>query len=120
MMARMEHAHLVTINNILVGVTTMKQYAPYEFRFFIDPGHAWLEVPLRLLLSIGRSHMVSQFSYMRGEYVYLEEDCDADIFLSYFTNDEYTIEYLTLSHEAPIRRYDHFWYPDGKSDQKII
>lgn len=88
----------------------MKQYPPYDFRFFIDPGHAWLEVPIQLLLSTGCAPLISEFSYMRNGYVYLEEDLDASTFLSHFTNDEYTLEYLTLKHWSPIREYERYRY----------
>ncbi len=57
------------------------------YRFIEDPGHGWLEVPLRELVELGISQDISAFSYMSragGQasetMVYLEEDCDAPRF----------------------------------------
>lgn len=53
------------------------------FTFHTDPGHGWLEVPVPVLLQIGM--MPSEFSgysYQQGHVVYLEEDCDAPVFIA--------------------------------------
>lgn len=44
--------------------------------FYQDPGHGWARVPLQLLQDLNISEQVSSYSYMRGGYAYLEEDCD--------------------------------------------
>jgi len=49
--------------------------------FFEDPGHGWLRVPLKEVEPI--ADKISPYSYMRGKYAYLEEDCDAWTFLKY-------------------------------------
>lgn len=41
-----------------------------------DAGHAWLRVPLEEGLKYGTG-----YGYMKGEYAYLEEDCEAPAFL---------------------------------------
>ena len=50
------------------------------FLVYSDPGHAWVKVPKaflhRLLGLYWRMHF-TPFSYERGDYAYLEEDCDA-------------------------------------------
>ena len=51
-----------------------------EFYFYTDPGHGWLEVPRGLLAELGISDKVSDYSYQRGESVFLEEDCDYSLF----------------------------------------
>lgn len=47
-----------------------------------DPGHGWLKVPFSALLRAGVADKISAYSYVRGKTVYLEEDCDAEIYLS--------------------------------------
>lgn len=86
----------------------MKQYPHYEFRFFIDAGHGWLEVPLRLILLLNLRDKVSDFSYVKGDMVYLEEDCDAQLILGYLTPDEYTLEYIRIEGLAPMRTYQRY------------
>ena len=44
-----------------------------KLRFYADPGHSWLRVPLSEL----GSFIPSQYSYRGERYAYLEEDCDA-------------------------------------------
>ena len=54
-----------------------------KFRFISDPGHGWLEVPLSELIKSGVQNEVSSYSYYdpKKENVYLEEDCDAGLFI---------------------------------------
>lgn len=50
------------------------------FDFISDPGHGWVKVPVSLLQGLGISREITRYSYMRGAYAYLEEDCDATTF----------------------------------------
>lgn len=52
--------------------------------FWSDPGHGWLVVPVRELASLGISGAISPYSYVSydGETAYLEEDCDAGVYLN--------------------------------------
>ena len=47
-----------------------------------DPGHAWLKVRSIDLINSGVADKISGYSYVRGAYVYLEEDCDAEKYLA--------------------------------------
>ena len=53
------------------------------FKFYADPGHAWLEVTRQELRAAGIAAEISKFSYADpvSNKVYLEEDADAGIFL---------------------------------------
>ena len=44
-----------------------------------DPSHAWLKVPLDVVRRQG--HAYSDYSYKTEEFAYLEEYCDATLFL---------------------------------------
>ena len=58
----------------------------HSFTFYADSGHAWLKVSLADTKSVGLSlDSFSEFSYWRNNkyepFLYLEEDCDAGVFL---------------------------------------
>lgn len=46
------------------------------FTFYNDPGHGWLKVPFKTLVALGIENDISAYSYMFGQFAYLEEDCD--------------------------------------------
>lgn len=51
------------------------------FTVFADPGHAWLKVSLKDLKLVGVNlELITPFSFRRGDFVYLEEDCDVAVF----------------------------------------
>ena len=52
------------------------------FTFFSDPGHGWLAVPRKELERLGILRQISRCSYQKGEYVFLEEDCDFSVFVT--------------------------------------
>ena len=52
--------------------------------FYSDPGHGWLQVPKKALEALGIEKEISSYSYMLGEYAYLEEDCDVARFMEAF------------------------------------
>jgi hypothetical protein len=54
----------------------------YKFKFYSDAGHGWLAVKRKVLLEFLDANQISTYSYQRGGTVYLEEDCDASLFLS--------------------------------------
>jgi len=49
------------------------------FNYFADPGHAWIKCSKDLLKNLGIADQISTWSYMRGNYAYLEEDRDATV-----------------------------------------
>jgi len=57
--------------------------ASTSFRFFIDPGHGWLQVAWFDLKALGLNPRdFSRYSYRDRNQFYLEEDCDAPKFLA--------------------------------------
>jgi hypothetical protein len=71
-----------------------------------DPRHAWLEVPAELIKQLGIGPQISKFSYMHHGKVYLEEDCDAPLFLeaANAAKVRYRVAFLTpLTFDSPIR-----------------
>lgn len=61
--------------------------APMRFKFICDPGHGWLRVPHKVIRDVGlSSKSFSRYSYVDNDYMYLEEDCDAGVFLQAYQN----------------------------------
>jgi len=76
------------------------------YDLYNDPGHAWLKVPRK---EVSRAmHLLTSCSYERGDYVYLEEDCDLITFINLKLNEG--VEVLCREHisskRSKIRRYD--------------
>jgi hypothetical protein len=54
------------------------------YQFFSDPAHGWLKVKVSVLATLGIINNISPYSYIRGDYAYLEEDLDAGVFINAF------------------------------------
>ena len=52
------------------------------YDFYSDPGHGWLHVKLDELVELGIADKISGYSYIKGNDVYLEEDCDMTHFMN--------------------------------------
>ena len=57
------------------------------FKMYSDPGHGWLAVKEKDIEAVGLSIKdFTQFSYRKGNTLYLEEDCDYALFWRAFKN----------------------------------
>ena len=54
---------------------------PKELTFIADDGHGYLKVPMKVLEAYGLIGKVSGFSFKSKQFAFLEEDCDAQMFL---------------------------------------
>ena len=80
-----------------------------KLTFYADPGHGWLEVDRSDLDALGISDKVSRYSYSKGGKAYLEEDCDAGLFIETAKENGWTINIQEMYQEnTPIRNYQHF------------
>ncbi len=83
------------------------------FVLHVDPGHAWLQVPVKLLKELGFIGKITQYSYVdnTNTFAYLEEDCDYGTFVEAYGVGKYqsepTVEFL-YDNDAPIRRMKRF------------
>lgn len=50
--------------------------------FVNDPGHGWLKVPLTDIAALGIETEITPYSYIEGQFAYLEEDLDAPRYLN--------------------------------------
>lgn len=81
------------------------------FTFHTDPGHGWLEVSKQDLNEFYLTDKISSFSYISDDKntIYLEEDCDASLFISEYRKKygdiKYTEEY---SEDSFVRELEHY------------
>jgi len=83
-----------------------------KFTFHADPGHGWLEVEFSDLEELNIQEKISGYSYVRGNKVYLEEDCDAYLFMETAKQNGWTINIQEKYQEnTPIRNYPRYSTP---------
>jgi transposase-like protein len=80
------------------------------YTFHTDPGHGWVEVNRIELVELGIYRKISTYSYQDCDRVYLEEDCDASLFV-----DAYIAKYGvkptfidSYKENTPIRNFHRF------------
>jgi hypothetical protein len=77
--------------------------------FHSDPGHGWLAVKRQELKDLGILNKVSVCSYQKGQTVYLEEDCDAPLFIKAKEAKGENINIKeSYKDNTPIRNYEPF------------
>lgn len=85
----------------------MKQ--PKTYKFHEDPGHGWLAVKRKELIELNIIDKISSYSYQNGDTVYLEEDCDASLFVERMKELNKPFEFnRSFKENTPIRNYQHF------------
>jgi len=52
-----------------------------KHNFFTDGSHGWLKVSKKRLDKLNILDKITSCSFMRGDYVYLEEDCDLSTYI---------------------------------------
>lgn len=75
-----------------------------------DPGHSWLKVPMKELDRLGIADDISSYSYQKGDMAYLEEDCDAGVFIQarVARMEPVKIKEFTRQRMSKIRKYDAY------------
>jgi len=58
----------------------------HTFDFYADPGHGWAKVPMDTLRALNIAGLITQYSYRKGDFAYLEEDCDLETFVRAYQN----------------------------------
>jgi len=84
--------------------------ATKNFIFFTDPGHGWLRVPLKEIERLGIADKISNYSYQKNKMAFLEEDCDAGVFLEAKKAAGEAVNILTArtDRQSKIRKYAMF------------
>jgi hypothetical protein len=80
------------------------------YNFFADGGHGWLEVPLEDVRAVGVWDSITTCSYVKSNYAYLEEDCDASAFVRAVRAAGWRVNFLDhyVDGDSIIRRYKRF------------
>ncbi len=79
-----------------------------QFNFYSDPGHGWLKVSRKDLQQLGIESQITGYSYQRENDCFLEEDCDATLFLNTFKNKfgfEPKLNFYSGDKRSRIRNY---------------
>ena len=81
-----------------------------KIRFYADPGHGWGKVKISKLKDLGILDKISSYSYTRGDYAYLEEDCDLHIFCRAMRAKGKTVTFRAYhsNKSSRIRNYQSF------------
>lgn len=81
-----------------------------KLNFYCDPSHGWLEVMHEDIEALGITGLISQHSHAGAGWVYLEEDCDADLYIQGAKAAGWTIQIVEkyTNSDSHIRRMDSF------------
>lgn len=79
-------------------------------KFYADPGHGWLAVPLADLTNLGIAGEISHYSYMTSTQAFLEEDRDASIYMNAAKDKGWTvnIDHNHSNNDSKIRTYGNY------------
>ena len=81
--------------------------------YYQDPGHGWVRVSVGLLHGLKIAHLITPYSYRRGDHAYLEEDGDLSQLLTAAAAAGITIK-LKQHHTnktSKIRGYAQYYTP---------
>lgn len=77
-----------------------------------DPGHGWLQVSLAKVRDLGIADKISSYSYISRDSVYLEEDCDLEVFAKALIGDgQFDWDKIPMVHhdlDAPCRNFERY------------
>ena len=82
-----------------------------KLTFHSDPGHGWLEVTMAAIRNLGIGEKISRYSYRKGETAYLEEDCDASLYIEGLKVKNIPFEFIEkdTNHPSFIRELRSFY-----------
>jgi hypothetical protein len=77
---------------------------------YTDPGHGWAKVKKSVLANLGIAELVSPYSYQRGDYAYLEEDCDLSLLCKRLLENNTNAKFVPrhTDKESRIRSYERY------------
>jgi hypothetical protein len=81
--------------------------------YYQDPGHGWVRVSVGLLHGLKIAHLITPYSYRRGDHAYLEEDGDLSQLLTAAAAAGITVK-LKQRHtnkQSKIRSYAQYYTP---------
>ena len=81
-----------------------------QYKYFQDPGHGWVEVPIAELRRLNIDDQISPYSYRNGHMAYLEEDCDFSAWAKAKreAGEDYDIKELHTNNDSIVRTFKPF------------
>jgi hypothetical protein len=78
-----------------------------NYKYFQDPSHGWVEVPVAELCRLDVADKISPYSYRNGHLAYLEEDCDFSVWMEAKINagEEYNIVEHHTNNDSIVRSF---------------
>jgi hypothetical protein len=79
---------------------------------YSDAGHAWAKVKKSVLVNLGIADKISHYSYQRGDYAYLEEDCDLTTLCMALNERDTRVKFVEKrsNRDSKIRSYERYEY----------
>ena len=90
------------------------EFMKEPINYICDPGHGWIAVPMEVIKELGIEDKISSCSYKRKGIAYLEEDCDAGLFVDVVKRElalmgvELKFNQRHQDSESIIRTFDRF------------
>ena len=81
-----------------------------KYDFYQDSGHGWVKVSIKELSELSLLDKITPYSYYKKGYVYLEEDCDLNLFYKAKENKGIIISFS--EHHSERSKIRHFQYYD--------
>jgi hypothetical protein len=80
-----------------------------KLTYYTDAGHGWIKVSRADLDALDIAHKITTYSYERGPWVYLEEDCDASTYMEAAKAAGWTLNLIEhYAERSTIRNFPHY------------
>ena len=79
---------------------------------YSDPSHSWGKVRRDVLVNLGIADKITRYSYVRGDYAYLEDDCDLTTLCMALTERNTRVKFVEKhsNRDSKIRSYERYEY----------
>jgi hypothetical protein len=93
-----------------VVVTLEKTMKTFTVILYTDPSHGWAKVKKNVLANLGIASDITPYSYQRGDYAYLEEDCDLSLLCKRLAEHDTKIKFVQrhTNKQSRIRGYERY------------
>ena len=93
-----------------------------KLNYYSDPGHGWVKVPKKIIKELGIEDKISSYSYMKDDFVYLEEDGDLTLFCKTMEKMGKTVEFKesTSNKYSRIRKYHSYVNYTDQENNEIV
>lgn len=82
----------------------------FTITVYSDAGHAWGKVRRDVLVNLGIADKITRYSYQRGDYAYLEEDCDLTTLCMALNERDTRVKFVEkhTNRDSRIRSYERY------------